>query len=277
MDYLEWNWKTNDGLEMHAADWLPSGKPRAVVCLIHGLGEHIGRYQCVAEALTDSGYILAGYDIRGFGKSQGPRGFTPSLEAYLDDFDSFLSKVSERYPGVPLFLYGHSMGGMLVLAYAPIRHPAIKGVISSAPGLKSQLETQKFKILLTKVMGRIYPTLSLPSGLDVPEICSDPKVVEIYIKDPLVHTTITTGWGLAMLKAIALAYQNAPGFPFPLLLMHASDDKLGYVSGSEAYAKLAPKEKITFKVWQGLKHEIHNEPERDQVFKVMIDWLNSKI
>jgi len=277
MENLEWTWKTTDGMEMRAADWLPSGKPRAVVCLIHGVGEHIGRYQCVGDALTDSGYILAGYDIRGFGKSQGPRGFTPSLEAYFDDFDSFLSKIAVRYPGVPLFLYGHSMGGVLVLAYPPVRHPVIKGVIACAPGLKSEIEKQKAKVLLTKVMGKVYPSLTFSSGLDPAELSRDPKVVEAYLRDPLVHATITTGWGLAMLKAISLAYQNAPQFPYPVLLMQGTQDKIAYPSSSLSFAELAPKDKVTLKMWDGFKHELHTDPDRDQVFKVMIDWLNSKI
>ena len=181
-----------------------------------------------------------------------------------------------RHPGVPVFLYGHSGGGILVLAYPVVRHPSIAGVISSGPGLQSQLETQKFKVLLTKILGKLIPSFSFPSGLVVHEICSDPKVVDAYINDPLVHTTITTGWGYAMLRCLAIANQNAPSFPFPLLLMHGGEDKLGFPSGSEAYAKLAPPEKITLKIWQGFKHEIHNEPERAQVYKFMIDWLNNQ-
>ncbi len=276
MEYTDWKWKTNDGLEIHAADWIPSGKPRGVISLIHGVGEHIGRYQWTAEAMVNAGYIFTGFDLRGFGKSQGPRGFTPSLETYFDDMDSFLAQVAGRHPGVPVFLYGHSGGGILVLAYPVVRHPSIAGVISSGPGLQSQLETQKFKVLLTKILGKLIPSFSFPSGLVVHEICSDPKVVDAYINDPLVHTTITTGWGYAMLRCLAIANQNAPSFPFPLLLMHGGEDKLGFPSGSEAYAKLAPPEKITLKIWQGFKHEIHNEPERAQVYKFMIDWLNNQ-
>jgi alpha-beta hydrolase superfamily lysophospholipase len=277
MGYNEWKWKTVDGLEMYAGEWVPEGKAKAAICLVHGVGEHIGRYQWDGEALTKAGYILSGFDIRGFGKSQGSRGFTPSLETYFDDIDSFLAQVAGRHPGLPLFLYGHSMGGILVLAYPPVRHPALAGVIATAPGLKTELEKQKMKVFLTKVFGRLYPGLTLQSGLDVPEICRDAKVVEAYLNDPLVHTQVTAGWGLAMLKAIALANQYAPRFPMPLLLMHATGDKIAYPSGSECYAEMAPKDKLTFKEWEGFKHELHTDPDREQVFKFMVDWLDARL
>jgi alpha-beta hydrolase superfamily lysophospholipase len=276
MEYSEWKWKTSDGLEIRAGEWVPAGKARGVVCLVHGVGEHIGRYQWDGEALTRAGYILAGFDLRGFGKSEGRRGFTPSLEAYFDDIDAFLAQAAERHPGLPRFLYGHSMGAILLLAYTPVRQPALAGVIATAPGLKTKLEEQKMKLLLAKVMGRLYPTLSMQSGLEKSEICRDPQVVSDYTNDPLVHTLVTAGWGLAMLKAIALANQNAPRFPLPLLLMHASADKIAYPSSSQAYAELAPKDKLTLKMWEGFKHELHTDPEREQVFKFMIEWLEAR-
>jgi alpha-beta hydrolase superfamily lysophospholipase len=277
MEFNEWKWKTGDGLEMVSGEWVPAGKARGVICLVHGVGEHIGRYKWDGEALTKAGYVLAGFDMRGFGKSQGRRGFTPSLEAYFDDIDAFLAQTANRHPGLPLFLYGHSMGGILVLAYPPVRHPAIAGVIATAPGLKTSLEQQKMKLFLTKVFGKVYPTLSLQSGLDVAEICRDPQVVEAYLNDPLVHTIVSAGWGLSMLKAIALTNQYGPQFPLPLLLMHGTGDKIAYPSGSECYAETAPKDKLTYKKWEGFKHELHTDPERAQVFKFMVDWLDGHL
>jgi alpha-beta hydrolase superfamily lysophospholipase len=274
MKYEEWNWKTRDGLEMYAGEWLPEDKARGTICLVHGVGEHIGRYQWISETLNRAGYILTGFDLRGFGKSQGKRGFTPSLEAYFDDIDAFLAQVDQRHPGLPRFLLGHSMGATLVLVYPPARHPAIRGVIALAPGLKTQIGDQKLKLLLTKIFGKIYPTFTLPSGLDIPEICRDPQVIKDYINDPLVHTRATAGWGLAMLKALDLAYQSAPQFPVPLLLMHGTEDKVAYPSSSLSYAELAPKDKVTLKMWEGFKHELHNDPEREQVFKFIVEWLD---
>lgn len=277
METNEWKWKTNDGLEIHSKAWLPSGKARGVVCLVHGVGEHIGRYQADGEALAAGGYILAGFDQRGFGKSEGQRGHTPSLEAYFDDIDLFLGEVTRRYPGLPCFLYGHSMGGILVLAYTPLRKPAITGVISTAPGLKTALEEQKIKVLLSKVLGKVIPTLTIKSGVDAQMLSRDPLVADLYTNDPLVHPLVTASWGKSMLRAIDLALENAPRFPLPLLLMYGEKDEIAYPRGSQLYADLAPKDKLTLKMWEGFKHELHTDPEKGDVFRVMTDWLDKHL
>ena len=277
MDTTEWKWKTNDGLEMYSKAWLPSGKARGVACLVHGVGEHIGRYQADGEALADGGYILAGFDLRGFGKSGGRRGHTPSLEAYFDDIDLFLAEIARRYPSQPRFLYGHSMGAILVLAYTPLRKPAIAGVIATSPGLKSAIEEQKLKVFLVKLLGNLLPTFTLNSGVDAQLLSRDPKVADEYTNDPLVHPLATTAWGKSMLKGIDLAYENAPRFPLPLLLMHGTKDELDYPRGSQVFAELAPKDKLTLKMWDGFKHELHTDPEKAEVFKVMLEWLDKHL
>ncbi len=277
METTEWKWKTNDGLEMYSKAWLPSGKARAVVCLVHGVGEHIGRYQAVGEALAGAGYILAGFDLRGFGKSEGRRGHTPSLEAYFDDIDSFLVETARCYPDLPRFLYGHSMGGVLVLAYIPVRQPEVIGAIVTAPSLKTALEEQKLKVLLAKLMGNLLPTFTLKSGIDSQLLSRDPKVSDEYTKDPLVHPLVTTAWGKSMLKGIDLAYENAPRFPLPLLLMQATKDEIAYPRGSQLFADLAPKDKVTLKMWEGFKHELHTDPEKGEVFKTMIAWMEKHL
>lgn len=277
METSEWKWKTNDDLEMYSKAWLPAGDARGVVCLVHGVGEHIGRYEPDGAALAEAGYILAGFDQRGFGKSGGKRGLTPGLQAYFDDIDLFLAQATKRYPDQERFLYGHSMGGILVLAYAPIRKPAVTGVIATAPGLKSSIEKQKVKLLMAKVLGQVLPNLAMKSGIDAQMLCRDCLVVEAYTSDPLVHPIVSTAWGKAMLEAIDIAMENAPDFPVPLLLMHGTNDEIAYPCSSTEYAKLAPQERITLKMWEGFKHELHTDPERAQVFQTMIDWLDKQL
>jgi alpha-beta hydrolase superfamily lysophospholipase len=277
METNEWKWKTKDGLDMYSQAWIPAGKAKGVVCLVHGVGEHIGRYQADGEALAAAGYILAGFDQRGFGRSEGQRGHTPSLEAYFDDIDLFLAETTRKYPDLPCFLYGHSMGGVLVLAYTPLRQPAVAGVIATGPGLKTSIEEQKLKVMLAKLLGNILPTLSMQSGIDANMLSRDPEVANLYTLDPLVHTTITAGWGKSMLKAVQLVFENAPRFPLPLLLMHGTKDEIAYPSSSQIYAELAPKDKLTLKMWEGFKHELHTDPEKAQVFQVMVDWLAKQL
>lgn len=277
METQEWKWKSFDSLEMYARAWLPAGEAKAAVCLVHGLGEHVGRYATLAAALTGAGYLVTGFDQRGFGQSGGKRGHTPSLEAYFTDIDTFLTEVARRYPQQPRFLYGYSMGGVLVLAYTPVRKPQLVGVIAASPGLKSSVEEQKVKVLLSKVLGKLIPTLTLTNGLDAQMVSRDPGIADNLKNDPLVHDKITAGWGKTMMEALAAAYQHASSFPLPLLLMHGTQDEIAYPRGSQAFADLAPKDKVTLKWWDGLLHELHSEPEKAEVFRYVIQWLDGRL
>jgi len=274
MDMFEWTFKSSDGLDLYARGWAPKGKPKAMVALIHGLGEHVGRYAHVGAALTEKGYALLGFDLRGHGKSGGPRGHLPSFEAFMTDIDRFLEETAERYPGLPQFLYGHSLGGILVLNYALRRKPRLAGVISTAAGLRTALEEQKVKVIMARILGTLMPTMTLASGLDPKTLSRDPAVVQAYISDPLVHDRMTLGFGKIMLTAIPWTFEHAGELQLPLLIMHGTKDMLGYPRGSQEFAGLAPKERVTLKMWDGFYHEIHNEPEKAEVFKVMLDWLD---
>lgn len=274
MGTLEWNWHTNDGLKIYSKAWEPDGPPKAVVCLVHGVGEHIGRYEADGLALNEAGYVMAGFDQRGFGRSQGQRGHTPSLEAYFDDIQAFLGEVASRYPGLPQFLYGHSMGAVLVVGFTSVRQPAVRGVIATALHLKTALTEQKFKVFLSNLLGSLVPTLTIESGVDGHQITRDPQAALDGATDPLCHPKITTSWGKSMLKGVALVGAGAPTFPLPLLLMHGTQDEIAYPISSRIFAEAAPAGRVTLKMWEGFRHELHTDPDKAEVFKTMIDWLD---
>jgi acylglycerol lipase len=277
MKTFEWEWKSFDGLAMYSKGWAPDGEPKAVLCLVHGLGEHIGRYDHVGAAFVEAGYALLGFDHRGHGKSGGPRGHAPSAEAYYKDMDAILAEASKRYPSAPRFMYGHSLGGFLSLAYALNRKPAVRGMIVSSPGLMTALHEQKVKVTLAKILGAIAPTITLPSGLNAEHISRDPQVVKTYVNDPLVHDKTSTGFGRAALQAGEFVFAHAAELPVPILLAYCSEDKIAFPRGSEEFAKLAPAEKVTLKRFDGLYHEPHNEPEKADVLKTYIQWLDGQI
>ena len=137
MRHIDTNWTSADGLPLVGRCWEPAGEPRAVVCLVHGLGEHSGRYAHVAAALNDAGYAVLACDKRGHGRSGGKRGHTPSYEALMTDIDLLLAQAEQRFPGKPRFLYGHSLGGNEVLNYALRRKPDLAGVVATSPGLRT--------------------------------------------------------------------------------------------------------------------------------------------
>jgi len=279
MRTFESKWDGKDGITFHIRGWEPDGKPRALIALIHGLGEHVGRYEHVGKALTDAGYALVGFDLRGHGKSGGVRGHTPSLDAFMQDIRQFFRYLTERYPDIPHFLYGHSLGGLLTLAYAIQYGAGLNGVMVTGAGLRSALQEQKVKIAMAKMLGSLLPTMILPSGLDAKALSRDPDVVQAYITDPLVHDKTSMGFGKSALSAIDLCFARAREFSPPLLIMHGKADKITYPSGSEDFAKFAGEtnKDVTLKLWDGLYHEIHNEPEKAEVFKVMIAWLDDHL
>ncbi len=273
MPHKEFSLQSKDGLLLFAQEWSPEHS-QAVICLVHGLGEHSSRYAHVAVRLNQSGYAVLTFDLRGHGKSGGERGYAPSFEALMDDIHLLLDEADRRYPGLPRFLYGHSLGGILVLNYTLRRHPDLAGVVATSSGLRTALEQQKGKIALAKFLGSIMPKQSLSSGLDASTISRDAEVVKKYVNDPLVHDKMTFGMAKALMESISWAFAHASEFPVPLLLVHGTADKLAFASGSQEFAGLVHGD-CTLKLWDGLYHETHNEPEKEKVLDYMIGWLES--
>ena len=277
MRHFEINWESKDVINIFAQGWEPETKPiKAVVCLVHGLGEHTSRYEHVAEYFCSSGYSLFGADLRGHGRSDGPRGHFSSIEAVMQDIDLLFEQAKSRYPGIPLILYGHSLGGILVLHYGLKRKPDIKGIIACSSGLRTALENQPSKILAAKVLGAIIPKVSLPSGLDVNAISHDKSVIEKYKNDPLVHDKISLGFGKIMLETTQWTLKHSAEFPLPLLMIHGKADAIAFSSGSIEFA--APlKAKCKLVLFDDGFHELHNEPIKAEVFKTMTDWMDERV
>ncbi len=279
MKAFESKWDGTDGISFHIQGWEPDRNPKALVALVHGLGEHTGRYVHVAQALTDTGYALVGFDLRGHGRSGGARGHFPSLESAVQDIRQFFRFLVTRYPEAPHFLYGHSLGGLLSLSYAIQYSNGLKGVVVTGAALRTALQEQKARVAMAKLLGSITPTMTIASGLESVALSHDPEVVKAYVNDPLVHDKTSMGFGKAALKAIDLCFARAQDFVPPLLIMHGKADRITYPSGSEDFAALAREKNrdVTLKLWDGMYHEIHNEPEKAEVIKFMIEWLDNHL
>ena len=276
MKHSEFEFKTFDGLSLFGQSWQPENLPRAVICLVHGMGEHSGRYGHVADRLTQAGYSVSAFDLRGHGKSLGPRGHTPSYEALLNDINSLLNEVDKNFPELPLFLYGHSLGGNLALNYVLRRQSHLKGVIATDPWLRLAFEPPRFKIILAQITNYIWPSFSQKNGLDTKVLSRDSEVVHAYENDPLVHDYISARMFISIYQAGQWALEHASEFSLPLLLMHGGDDKIISVKASHEFAGKIT-ENCNLKIWDGLYHEIHNEPEKEEVFKFLIDWLDKEV
>ncbi len=246
---------------------------------MHGFAEHGGRFAHVAERLGREGYAVLAIDQFGHGKTEGPRGYAPNLEASMDSIKTLLDEAETRFPGVPKFLYGHSMGGNMVLNYLLRRKPKINGAVATAPWLRLGFEPPAFKLFLAKVMKNIYPKWPEKADLDTSSLSRDKEEVRKYETDPLVHNTARAGTFFETYNAAQWALDHASELTLPLIILHGTDDKLIAHSGSEIFAAHAPKNLITFKSLPGYYHEIHNEPadDREKVFVEIINWLNSKV
>jgi len=276
MNISESKQASKDGITFHNRTWESDGKAKAVVALVHGIGEHIGRYEHVAGALTNAGYTLAGYDTRGNGKSTGRRGHIPSYDTLMDDIGAFISMLGEKYSGQPIFLYGHSQGGNQVINYALRRHPKIAGVIATGPWLKLAFEPPVIKVALGRFMNNIIPSFTQSTGLDTKGLSHDAEVVRLYDNDPLGHDKISARLFVGMYEAGLWALGHAPELALPLLLMHGGADPITSAEASRQFADKAGSN-VTLRIWDGLYHEIHNEAEQGEVFKVMIGWLDGHL
>ena len=273
---------TDDGLTLHLRVWPAGDPPRGVVVLVHGLGEHIDRYDHVARRLNGLGFAVVGYDHRGHGRSPGARGGMPCDDALCADLGRVLYAARESFPG-PLVLLGHSLGGLIAgrfVAEGLQATPAkwwrpVDALVMSSPALDPG--TNAVQKLLLAVVAPLLPNLAVNNGLKVDWISRDAGVVKAYAADPLVHDRVTGRLGLFVARQGPAVIAAAPQWKTPTLLMWAGSDRCVAPAGSAAFAAGAPRDVVTVREWPGLFHEIFNEPEQGDVLKVLDDWLASHV
>lgn len=261
----------SDGLSLLVHHWQPGEQANKIVLLVHGHGEHGGRYDRFAQAFNRRSVELYVPDLRGHGRSDGRRGDFPRYTVFMDDISTMLSVISKRHPGIPLFLYGHSMGGNLVLNHTLRRSPPVAGVIVTSPLLRLENEPPNWKKKAAYLMMKICPSLPMKSGISSAGLSRDSSIVEAYDADALVHGMVTPRF-LEVIDAGRWAIENAGGLGLPLLLMHGDADRVTSHRASIEFAGQAGKN-CTLRIWEGLFHELHNEPEKDEVIDTILEWI----
>lgn len=266
---------TADGLELHGDFSDSPSETLACVTMVHGIGEHFERHGVLRDFLNKSGYATIQFDLRGHGKSDGIRGHSPSYETLLDDVGLAIEFAEEKFPSIPHFLLGHSMGGALVLNFALKRKPDLTGVISLSPGLRSLVPVPQWKLGMANILSGITPALTLYNGVKAEFLTRDKEVVEKTLNDPLYHFKISVRLGIDVLEQGEWALQHASEWNLPLLLMHGTGDRLTSHEASREFESKAG-ENCTLKLWDGLYHELHHEPEKGDVLDFLIQWLNKR-
>jgi acylglycerol lipase len=271
--------RVNDRLSVYLRAWEPAGRPRGVVALVHGLGDHAGRWDHVGDFLAERGFLVLAPDLPGHGRNPGIRGHAgfPQIGGVIS---ALLAEARRRAgPGRPVFLYGHSMGANRCLAWQ-IEHPdeRIAGVVASSPSIGGPLpKPPAAKKALARVLAVLAPSVTMENGLELPSLCRDTAVVEAFRTDPLYHPNIS-----ARLAAGFLAswdwFARWPGgtFASPVLILQGTGDRCVEPEATLALARRLTGD-VTLKTWDGFFHELHNEPERVEVLGFIAGWMEKRL
>jgi alpha-beta hydrolase superfamily lysophospholipase len=273
MKHTEGTFKGVRDLDIYYQGWLPEREVKAVILIVHGLGEHCGRYMNHVNRFTPLGYAFYGLDHIGHGKSGGGREQINRFEDFTAPLTAYYKMVKEWQPGKPIFILGHSMGGLITSFYLLDNQDKFKGAIISAAGVKVPANISPMTITMGKILSALAPTAGL-LALDPNGISRDPQVVKAYVESPLVfHGKTPARLAAEMLRAMLRVTAEAGKISLPLFLLHGSADKLVDPPASQMlYDKAGSKDK-TLKIYEGLVHEVHNEPERETMFKDLEAWL----
>jgi acylglycerol lipase len=261
------------GLDLHAQAWLPDDHVRSVIVVAHGLGEHSGRYAGLAESLVGAGHAVYALDHRGHGRSPGPRANIERFDHLVSDYGSFAGRAARQHPDAPVFLLGHSMGGAVAFATALRLPGAVRGVVLSAPALAAAETASGTRKLVARVLSTVAPNTGV-WRIDASQVSRDPAVVRAYSADPLVHHgSIPARTVVELLDAMEGFLYQAPKLRLPTLVLQGTRDALVPVEATRPVYQALDVQRRTIKYYEGLFHEVFNEPERAQVIADLLHWL----
>lgn len=273
MIHTEGNFKTVAGASIFYQSWRPEGEPNAVLLVVHGLAEHCGRYMNVVNHFVPRGYAVFGLDLPGHGKSDGTRVYADGMRDFTSPLKTYFDMIQGWHPGTPIFMLGHSMGGLIGTCFLFDYQDKFKGAVISAPAVKVGASISSVAIFLAKLLGQILPKLGL-QGVDVSAVSSDPQVVKDYINDPLVYRGKTTArLGAVLLDAIQRVTAEAGALRLPFIVVQGSADTLVDPDGAKMLYDKASSSDKTIKIYDGFCHEVFNEPGRARVLQDVETWL----
>ncbi len=256
--------------------------PKAVVLTIHGLGEHFGRYKHVGEWLNSQQINMVGGDLPGFGTSKEPLGHIDSFNDYLNQVGKWVTYTKDKWPELPIILFGHSLGGLIALRYLEKRETAgiLTGVAVTSPSISVKLETSGGLLFLANILRKFAPKIKFPSGIKAEDVSRHPEIRETYSTDPLNYGKVSAGLFYEMQLAINEAWEDVEEINragIPLLFLQAGNDQLVDADQADEFAKLVDRELINYINIPSLYHEIFNEPERDIYLKLFSDWILERV
>ncbi len=276
MAYSEYTLTNQEKLSFFVRKWTPESAPKGMIVLLHGLSDHGSRFAYVAEKFVSDGYIFIAPDMRGNGKSGGKRGHFDSLAQVMLDISFLLSESRKTHPDLPVILYSQSMGGNLAINFA-IRFPEeIDFAIASSPWLRLTKQPSAILQKVASTLAKLYPSLLLPNGLKSEDLCHDQAICKAYDNDPLIHWKISVSTFTIINSMGEWAIENAASLKIPMLLLHSEADPITSFKASDEFAKKS-NAFLTFIPYKTQFHELHNEPEKEEVCGKMVEWLRLNI
>jgi acylglycerol lipase len=273
MTHQEGTFQNFKGQEIYYQAWLPKDQPRGVIQIVHGLNEHSGRYQHHGKFFSDHGFAVYGLDFPGHGKSTGKRSYVESMDVFTHTLQEFMLMVQKWQPGLPIFLLGHSMGGLISSVFLLDHQDTVQGAVLSGSLVKVPDYVSDFTLSLGRLLATVVPKARILK-IDIDGISRDPQVVESYRNDPLVYTgKMTVRISDVLNHGIQTLAEQGSKIKVPLLILHGGEDRLCDPSWSEYLSELVSSQDSKLKIYPGLFHEIYNEPEKDQIFDDVLTWL----
>jgi alpha-beta hydrolase superfamily lysophospholipase len=257
--------------ELFRRAWLPD-EPVARALVVHGFAEHCGRYEHLATWLASRGVAVHAFDHQGHGRSSGPRCYVRRFSDFLDDVERGLAFAREDGADLPVFVIGHSMGGLITASLAVERKPEVAGFVLSGAALRPPVPLSTARRWMLAVLRRLAPRLAFPSGLDPAALSTDPAVVHAYLDDPLVERRISSSLAAELFAAMDRTSSRGDAVERPLLALHGEDDAICAPDGSRTFATGA--RHGSYLGFPGMRHEIFNEPQRERVYETMLGWMD---
>lgn len=267
--------QTRDGQELYYSVLKPS-PAKAIILLLHGMGEHSGRYQSFAKFLAKSGWIVYRYDQRGHGRTPGLRCYAESLEVLIEDLVEFLHWIKAQHKRKQVFLLAHSFGGQVALNFLAEHPKMVKGAILSSPNIALAMKVPWYKRVIGPLAAKVLPSLSIPNDINPKWISHDPKVVQAYQKDPMVENKITLRLGSEILKNHEELPKMAKKIHTPVLFFQGSADRITCPQGTkDFFAQVSAKDR-QLKIYPGFYHETLNEQGKEKVYRDVLHWLEER-
>ena len=268
-------WKRPGSVELHGKLWLPDTPVGALIIMVHGIGEHSGCYDGVAEKFTSQSFGFLAFDLRGHGRSSGIRGHA-SINAIKNDLRAIIKTMRKKFPDVPIVLFGHSMGGHVVLNYAVDKKVKVQGVISSSPWLKLVKPPMPLLVIAARWGSRIVPWLTVRTGVRGNQLSQGATKKKSTKTDPLLHKKISIGFFSDLWTNSEMILHSKHRLNIPLLLMHGTADTLTSYQTSKSFAQNSG-EFTTFKQWNDMHHDLLNDEGSEEVFRYVVKWLSKQI